>query len=152
MRRYRRWLRVAALTKTLPSMAIGRLHVDVPPPVFITTSTLLGTMYITAHRGKAIMRGEFEVRRTPELVGLDTPVKFYDVIDAGGEHTGYGFVGPVPAEVLTSGLIFRYSSRLITPELAFRSTEFCVYHATNSATVITRPVLAQPIADLLVAI
>lgn len=133
-------------------MAIGTLYIDVPPPVFITTSTLLGPMYLTSYRGRAIPRGEFEVRRTPELVGLDTPVTFYDVLDMRGEHTGYGFTCPVPAEVLASGLIFRYSARMITPELVFRSTEFCVYHAVNSATVITRPVIANPISELLLAI
>lgn len=133
-------------------MAIGTLYVDVPPPVFITIGTLLGPMYLTAYRGKGIPKGDFEVRRTPELVGLDTPVKFYDVLDMRGEHTGYGFTCPVPADILLSGLIFRYSARMVTPELVFRSQEFCVYHAVNSATVVTRPVVVQSISDLLLAI
>lgn len=133
-------------------MPLGTLYVDVPPPVFIATSTLLGQMYLTSYRGKAIPKGDFDVRRTPELVGLDTPVRFYDVLDTHGDQTGYGFLCQVPAEVLFSGLIFRYSARRATPELVFRSSEFCVYHAVNSATIVTRPVVVQAISDLLLAI
>lgn len=133
-------------------MAIGTLYVDVPPPVFIPTKTLLGTMYLTSYKGRAIPKGPFEVRLTPELVGLDTPVKFYDVLSQKGDHLGYGFLCPVPAEVLISGLIFKYSARMISPELVYRSSEFCVYHAVNSATVITRPIVTQKISDLLFAI
>ena len=134
-------------------MAIGTLYVEVPPPVFIPTGTLLGTMHLTSYRGRAIPTGPFDVRLNTELLSLDTPLRFYDVLSViTGDHIGFGFLAPVPAEVLTSGLIFRYTARLTQPELVYRSPEFCVYHAVNCATVVTRPILDTRISDLLFAI
>ena len=132
-------------------MAIGYLYVDVVRS-FIPVDSILGKIYVAPLVGAALKAGPFEVSLNIALVGLTLPVKFYDVATHGGQR-GIGFVGAVEPEVLDFGLVYRYSRRIDkAPSLVYRSQEFCVYHAVNSATVITRPETLREIAELMLAI
>ena len=136
-------------------MPIGTLYVDVTKQVFVPVQTLLGLMHVVPTRELLkLPKGGFEVRLNPNLSGLSTPVKYYDLIRKDSDNSvGFGFLGPGATEVLDFGLIYRYSRRVDkVPVMVYRSKNFCVYHATNSATIITLPSTLPAIEDLLLAI
>lgn len=132
-------------------MSLGNLHVTVSRS-FIPVDTPVGRVFVAALLGSMVPSGPFGLSITSALMGLTLPVKFYDVQAFGGKK-GLGFVGPVEPEVLDFGLVYRYSRRSDkAPSLVYRSSEFCVYHAVNSATIITRPETLREISELMLAI
>lgn len=137
-------------------MPIGTLYVDIPRQVFIPVQTILGTMQVLPTKDTVIKKGDFDVSINPALIGLSTPVKFYDLfrIDL-SNRIGFGFLGPVAPEVLDFGIIFRYRNARLTdkpPTVIYRSSDFCVYHSLNLATIVTIPQTLKEIDDLLRAI
>jgi hypothetical protein len=136
-------------------MPIGTLYLDIPRQAFIPVNTLLGTLYVTPVKGHVLEKGDFEVELNQDLAAFTTPVKYYNVLGPRmTKRVGYGFLCPiVEPEVLDYGLIYRYSRRMTgPPELIHRSSDFCIYHAPNSATIITIPTTISEIEELLLAI
>jgi hypothetical protein len=140
-------------------MPIGRLYFPVTRGSILPVSTLLGKMLLIPDGNhQAIPAGDFDVRLSEELGSLNVPVKFYDVFppkasSGNVRRIGHGFIGPVPAIELGYGILFRYSNRQDrTPTLVYRSKEFSVYHAINTATLITLPRTVPQIEELLLAI
>ena len=139
-------------------MPIGRLYIPVAKGSIFPVSTLLGMMYIVpdGHHNE-IPAGEFDVTLSEELASLNIPIKFYNVVPPKSSSTakrrGFGFIGPVVPKHLEFGLLFSYSNRTDRiPNLIYRSKEFSVYHAVNTATLITLPRTVPRIEELLVAL
>lgn len=135
-------------------MPIGTLYFDLTKQVFIPVKTLLGDMIVIPAKGQIIRRGGFDVQLTPALVGINTPVKYYDILSKDSSvPVGYGFHCAIDPEILDYGLIYRYGRRVDKPpDLIHRSAGFYIYHAVNSATIITIPSTISEIEDLLLAI
>jgi hypothetical protein len=139
-------------------MPIGRLYLPVGQCRIAPVGTILGTMFVTpAGVHHEIPAGDFDVKLTAELCGLVLPVKFYDILPTKANlrtsRVGFGFIGPVPPIQLEYGLLFRYSAKSDrVPTLVYRSREFSVYHAVNTATLITLPRTVPQIEELLTAI
>lgn len=139
-------------------MPIGKLYIPVAVGSIVPVSTILGTMFVTPDGlHQRIPEGDFDVRLSEELCSLSLPIKFYDVLppkaSSRTSRTGFGFIGPVPPVRMGFGLLFRYSARDDrVPTLIYRSKEFSVYHAVNTATLITLPRTVSQIEELLTAI
>lgn len=139
-------------------MPIGRLYIPVARGDIRPVSTILGSMFVIpdgAHL--SIPAGDFDVRVTEELCSLNIPIKIYDLLPSKASsrvcRTGFGFIGPVPPELLSYGLLFRYSGKHDrVPSIVYRSKEFSIYHAVNTATLITLPRTVPQIEELLTAI
>jgi hypothetical protein len=106
---------------------------------------------------RSIPVGAFDVKLLEGLASLDLPIKLYSVIpcraQAESEPIGFGFIGPFEPEFLEFGLMFKYSNKSNrTPGLVYKSPEFSIYHAVNTATVITIPRTVSQIEELLTAI
>lgn len=139
-------------------MPIGTLYLAVGCGAIQPVLTLLGRMFVTPDgEHNAIPSGDFDVKLSEELSSLVLPVKFYDIIptkaSSSKRRTGFGFIGPVTPMLLDYGLVFKYSDRVDrVPTLIHRSREFSVYHAVNTATIITLPRTVPSIEELLIAI
>ena len=139
-------------------MPIGSLDLPVEQGNILPVTTLLGRMFLTPDGSHhSIPVGDFDVRLSDELSALNLPVKFYEIFQtkasSNTRRTGFGFIGPVPPTNLGLGLLFKYSSRHErTPTLVYRSREFSVYHAVNTATLITLPRIVPQLEELLLAI
>lgn len=139
-------------------MPIGKLYLPVSKGSILPVETILGTMFVmTDGRHQKIPAGDFDVRLSEELVSLNLPIKFYDILppkaSSSVSRTGFGFIGPVPPVQMGFGLLFTYSRRSDrVPSLVYRSKEFSVYHAINTATLITIPRTVPQIEELLTAI
>lgn len=139
-------------------MPIGRLYLPVSKGNILPVSTILGSMFLMPDgMHQEIPAGSFDVRLSEELVSLNLPIKFYDILPpkarSSVSRTGFGFIGPVPPTQMGFGLLFTYSRRTDrVPSLVYRSKEFSVYHAVNTATLITLPRTVPRIEELLTAI
>ena len=139
-------------------MPIGRLYLPVARGSIIPVTTLLGTMFITPDgTNQEVPEGEFDVSVSEELSVLNIPIKFYNILppkaSINTRRMGFGFIGPVEPTHLEFGLMWSYSGRTNrVPNLVYRSREFSVYHAVNTATLITLPRTVSQIEDLLIAI
>jgi hypothetical protein len=133
--------------------SIGVLHVDLDKQVFIPVKTILGLMFVLPRKDHKLNKGAFNVSLNKDLDHLTTPVRYYLLhLENNNDvsFSGYGFLGPVPPEVLDNGLIYKYAgNRDRIPKLMYSSPEFCVYHAVNEATLISVPRIPNPIEDLL---
>ena len=139
-------------------MPIGTLYLPVGCGVIQPVLTLLGRMFVTPDGiHKAMPACDFDVRLSEGFNSLKLPVKFYDIIQtktsASDIRIGFGFIGPVTPVMLDYGLMFIYSNKADrAPTLVHRSKEFSIYHAVNSATLITLPRTIPAIEELLTAI
>lgn len=139
-------------------MPIGRLYLPVEHGSIRPVTTLLGIMYIIPDGGhQEVPAGDFDVSLSEELSVLDIPIKFYNILPSKASSStrrmGFGFIGPVSPSNLEFGLMWSYSGRTSrVPNLIYRSREFSVYHAVNTATLITLPRTVPQIEELLIAI